>query len=91
MCIRDSVSLGSKVREGDILGTITDPMTNQQSVLRSPWDGRVIGMARNQVVMPGFAAFHVGIEADDVTIEEETTPDVAQADADGGYLDGQSE
>ena len=85
------VSLGSKVREGDILGTITDPMTNQQSVLRSPWDGRVIGMARNQVVMPGFAAFHVGIEADDVAIAEEAAPDVAQEDEHGGYVDGQSE
>jgi predicted deacylase len=57
------VVLGSKVREGDLLGTITDPMTNASTRLFSPQSGRVIGMARNQVVMPGFAAFHIGIEA----------------------------
>ena len=55
------VSLGSTVREGDLLGTITDPMSNVRTELRSPYSGRIIGMARNQVVMPGFAAFHVGI------------------------------
>ncbi|MEO1204482.1 MAG: succinylglutamate desuccinylase/aspartoacylase family protein, partial [Pseudomonadota bacterium] len=56
------VSLGSTVREGDLLGTITDPMSNARVELRSPYSGRIIGMARNQVVMPGFAAFHVGIQ-----------------------------
>jgi len=57
------VVLGSTVREGDLLGTITDPMTNASTRLFSPQSGRVIGMARNQVVMPGFAAFHIGIQA----------------------------
>ncbi len=60
-----NVSLGSTVRPGDLLGTITDPMSNARTELRSPYAGRVIGMARNQVVMPGFAAFHVGIETDE--------------------------
>ena len=65
------VSLGSTVRKGDLLGTITDPMSNARSELRSPYAGRIIGMARNQVVMPGFAAFHVGIQ----TVTEETPVD----------------
>ncbi|MCK5190898.1 MAG: hypothetical protein KAR12_12665, partial [Methylococcales bacterium] len=34
-----------------------------RSKLKSPYKGRVIGMALNQVVMPGFAAFHIGIQA----------------------------
>ncbi|MGB3729072.1 MAG: deacylase, partial [Thermodesulfobacteriota bacterium] len=38
--------------------------------LRSPYSGRIIGMARNQVVMPGFAAFHVGIQTADAPTEE---------------------
>lgn len=59
------VSLGSSVRKGDLLGTITDPMSNIRTELRSPYSGRIIGMARNQVVMPGFAAFHVGIQTDE--------------------------
>jgi len=86
------VSLGSTVRKGDLLGTITDPMNNARTELRSPYSGRIIGMARNQVVMPGFAAFHVGIEtdetpigsADDVVLGNEPTE---SAD----YVDGMSE
>lgn len=86
------VSLGSTVREGDLLGTITDPMSNARSELRSPYAGRIIGMARNQVVMPGFAAFHVGIAT------PEAPADVAQQSiideeesASDDYVDGMSE
>jgi predicted deacylase len=56
------VSLGSPVRRGDLLGTITDPMTNASTKIFSPHAGRIIGMAKNQIVMPGFATFHVGIQ-----------------------------
>jgi len=84
------VSLGSTVRKGDLLGSITDPMNNARTELRSPYSGRIIGMARNQVVMPGFAAFHVGIETDEVRASEGEV-DVAQKPAVGGYVDGMSE
>ncbi len=84
------VSLGSTVRKGDLLGSITDPMSNARSELRSPYSGRVIGMARNQVVMPGFAAFHVGIETDQVSASEEEKR-IAQKSTGGGYVDGMSE
>ena len=84
------VSLGSTVRKGDLLGSITDPMSNARTELRSPYAGRIIGMARNQVVMPGFAAFHVGIETDEVSASEEKV-DVVKKTADGGYVDGMSE
>jgi predicted deacylase len=55
------VKLGQVVREGDVLGTVTDPITNLRSELRAPLAGRVLGMALNQVVMPGFAAYRIGI------------------------------
>ena len=84
------VSLGSTIRKGDLLGSITDPMNNARTELRSPYDGRIIGMARNQVVMPGFAAFHVGIETDEVTASEEAI-EVVRKTAGGGYVDGMSE
>ena len=84
------VSLGSTVREGDLLGSITDPMSNARTELRSPYSGRIIGMARNQVVMPGFAAFHVGIQTDEVPATEEKV-DVAQKPVTGGYVDSMSE
>jgi len=92
------VSLGTTVRKGDLLGTITDPMSNARSELRSPYAGRIIGMARNQVVMPGFAAFHVGIQT-----QSDDAPEDQTADDPGGvilsetpksstdYVDGMSE
>ena len=85
-----NVSLGSTVRKGDLLGTITDPMSNQRSELFSPYAGRIIGLARNQVVMPGFAAFHVGMQADDV-IAPVGAANAAQKPSTGGYVDGMSE
>ena len=86
------VGLGSTVSEGDLLGTITDPMSNARSEIRSPYSGRVIGMARNQIVMPGFAAFHVGIATVEAPVDE-TEPAVAKK-AEGksdDYVDGMSE
>jgi hypothetical protein len=47
-----------------VLGTVTDPITNEQNLVYSPENGRILGMALNQVVMPGFAAFRIGIETD---------------------------
>lgn len=58
------VRLGQRVSSGDILGTVTDPITNDQHLIYSPVSGRVVGMALNQVVMPGFATFNLGIEAE---------------------------
>lgn len=84
------VSLGSSVRKGDLLGSITDPMSNARTELRSPYSGRIIGMARNQVVMPGFAAFHVGIQTDEVSATEAEV-EVAEKPNTGGYVDGMSE
>ncbi|MDH3339109.1 MAG: succinylglutamate desuccinylase/aspartoacylase family protein [Gammaproteobacteria bacterium] len=83
-----NVSLGSTVRKGDLLGTITDPMNNARTELRSPYSGRVIGMARNQVVMPGFAAFHVGIQTDEAPVEDAPADTMSSSD---DYVDGMSE
>jgi predicted deacylase len=85
------VSLGSTVRKGDLLGTITDPMNNARTELRSPYAGRIIGMARNQVVMPGFAAFHVGIQTDEAPVEETVEPAVSHEKDSNDYVDGMSE
>ncbi len=92
------VSLGSTVKRGDLLGTITDPMSNDRTNLYSPYSGRVIGMARNQVVMPGFAAFHVGIQAPEATPaprearrHEDTPARPEPAIDEQDYIDGMSE
>ncbi len=56
------VQLGEKIAKESVLGVVTDPITNIRSEIVSPYDGRVIGMAVDQVVMPGFAGFHIGIQ-----------------------------
>jgi len=66
------VKLGDLVEEGDLLGTITNPITNVRSELRSRHTGRILGMALNQFVQPGFAAYHIGIK---------TPPEVLRKDA----------
>ena len=87
------VTLGSTVRQGDLLGTITDPMNNASTKLYSPHSGRIIGMARNQVVMPGFAAFHVGIQTSEapVGISGNDPADLSSEDESDDYVDGMSE
>lgn len=91
------VSLGSTVRRGQLLGTITDPMNNARTEIRSPYSGRIIGMARNQVVMPGFAAFHVGIQADQAPVDsvkdanDSLASESETSTEDSAYIDGISE
>ena len=79
------VELGKKVKRGDLLGTVTDPITNAQSYIKSPYDGRVIGMALDQVVMPGFATHHIGIQTLEAMLLEESAPlDDEMEDEDAG-------
>jgi hypothetical protein len=87
------VTLGSTVRKGDLLGTITDPMNNASTKLYSPHSGRIIGMARNQVVMPGFAAFHVGIQSSEAPVgfSDNDPADLSSEDESDDYVDGMSE
>ena len=86
------VSLGSTVSKGTVLGTITDPMNNARTELRSPYAGRIIGMARNQVVMPGFAAFHVGIQTGEAQIDSnEDAATLSNKTGADDYIDGISE
>lgn len=85
------VSLGSSVRKGDILGTITDPVSNARAEVRAPYTGRVLGMARNQVVMPGNAAFHLGIESEDRPEDIADDDQIIETEITGDYIDGMSE
>jgi hypothetical protein len=41
---------------------VIDPINNIEREIVSPVFGRVIGMALNQVVLPGYAAYHLGEE-----------------------------
>lgn len=49
--------LGSQVRKGELLGTVTDPITSEKANVRAPFDGRIIGMSIPQVALSGFILF----------------------------------
>jgi predicted deacylase len=54
------VKLGDRVKAGDLLGTVTDPVTDTAHEIRSDRAGMVIGAALPQVVLSGYGIFHIG-------------------------------
>lgn len=56
-----SRALGESVSKGDLLGIVKDPMTGETEEVLAPVDGRLIGMANPQIVLPGYGLFHLGI------------------------------
>ena len=78
----NEVRLGAYVAQGQELGAVIDPITNVRTPIRARTHGRLIGMAVNQVVMPGFAAYHLGIEAsDEEAIETEDLEPTVEEEA----------
>lgn len=74
------VDLDEKVRQGQLLGRVIDPITNTSSDIVSPINGTILGKALDQVVSPGFATFHIGVVATEEQLETplpSTTPDLA--------------
>lgn len=66
--------VGDLIRVDDVLGAITDPITNETSNILSTINGRIIGMAVDQFVMPGYGCYHIGIEAsEDILAKLEAT------------------
>ena len=80
----NTVRLGERVKRDQVLGSVTDPITNASNQIASPLTGRVIGMALNQVMLPGFAAYHIGYQA---TAEEAAEFDAGPDDAVGDDAD----
>lgn len=78
------VSLGQRVKADEILGTVTDPITNARSTIKSPYTGRIIGMALDQVVLPGFAAYHIGIQTPEAILIEESQMNLPLEDDEDG-------
>ncbi|MEN0039203.1 MAG: succinylglutamate desuccinylase/aspartoacylase family protein [Cellvibrio sp.] len=89
-------TLGQRVKEDDVLGTVTDPITNARTTIRSPYTGRIIGMALDQVVLPGFAAYHIGIQTPEAILIEESQmnqnePEEDEEDGDDSGVDSTDE
>jgi len=52
---------GENVSKGELLGVITDPISDEREEILSPADGKIIGMAVPQIVLPGYGLFHLGL------------------------------
>jgi uncharacterized protein len=57
------VSLGERVKVGDVLGTVRDPLSGAEAPVIASQPGKIIGLALNQQVMPGYAVYHLGVES----------------------------
>ncbi len=55
------IKLGADVEQGDILGSVINPVTNDKQQIISHYSGRILGMALDQFVLPGFAVYHIGM------------------------------
>lgn len=66
------IELGDTVKKNQVMGTITNPITNQRFILKAPFAGQVVGLAHNQVVYPGFGSVHLAIEADKVPLPKKS-------------------
>jgi len=92
------VELGDEVDSGDLLGTISDPLSGDSEAILAPHAGRIIGMAFDQLVMPGFAAYHIGLRPlpgstppDPSSESEEDLDQTDDGDPDGGDLEERPE
>jgi uncharacterized protein len=56
-------TLGSQVKQGQRLATIRDPISGSETEIPASANGKVIGLALNQMVLPGYAIYHLGTEA----------------------------
>jgi predicted deacylase len=57
--LRSQVALGDVVREGQVLGVVGDPLSENETPVESPATGVVIGRLNLPLVHEGDAIFHV--------------------------------
>jgi predicted deacylase len=72
--------LGEMIDKDEVLGTITDPITNESSTILATTSGRIIGMAVDQFVMPGYGCYHIGIEASEEVLADQEPPLIPAVD-----------
>lgn len=78
------VELGDRITNGTVLGVVTDPITNVSHKITAPFSGRVIGMALNQVMYPGFAAYHIGLQSSAAkAAQDESSAELNESDESG--------
>ena len=66
----NTVELGDRIKAGDVLAEIIDPVSNSVFKVTSHSNGTILGRAQNQFVSPGFAIFRIGYEKSLEELEE---------------------
>jgi predicted deacylase len=74
------VELGDRVRQGQTLGVMTNLFTEERTLLRSPYDGLVIGRTLAPVMIPGYAAFHIATDTLDGAVPPPVDGETEPAD-----------
>lgn len=77
------IELGDTVKKNTVLGLISDPISNRTNEIVAPFEGRVIGMALNQVMHPGYAAYHIGLKS---SVKEAAQPTELEVETDSTDL-----
>lgn len=75
------VALGARVKEGQRLGYVVSPLNDDTTWLVAVQDGTIIGMARPQIVLSGYALFHLGLDGQGGALTEEELREQESADA----------
>jgi predicted deacylase len=57
--VSGAARLGSRVREGDVLAVVSDPLGDREDIVSAPYAGIVIGASRLPLAHEGDALFHV--------------------------------
>lgn len=53
---------GDEVAAGEVIGVIANPLTEEEQPISAEVPARILGLASNQFVLPGYGVFHLGIE-----------------------------
>lgn len=56
-------ALGDPVFKGETIGVLANPLTDSQVAITAPASGRVLGLASDQFVLPGYGVFHIARQA----------------------------
>ena len=79
------VTLGTRVKAGQRLGYLISPLADETTLVIATHDGIIIGMARPQVVLSGYALFHLGFDghSGELSEKELLEKESANAQSDG--------
>ena len=56
------VGLGARVKVGEQIARIINPISNEEQAVKASFAGKVLGKAQNQFVSAGYIIFRIGIE-----------------------------